>query len=53
MNHQQVSTFLTAGNIKFMLLHNGKGDEVIKSFFNEVYTYYVKVRPALHLCFHC
>lgn len=43
VNHQQVSTFLTAGNIKFMLLHGGKGDEVIKSFFNEVYGYYVKV----------
>lgn len=26
-----------------MLLHGGKGDEVIKSFFNEVYAYYVKV----------
>jgi hypothetical protein len=26
-----------------MLLHGGKGDEVIKSFFNEVYGYYVKV----------
>ncbi|KAL3770260.1 hypothetical protein ACHAWO_009574 [Cyclotella atomus] len=43
VNHQQVSTFLTAGNIKFMLLHGGKGDEVIKSFFNEVYGYYVKL----------
>lgn len=26
-----------------MLLHGGKGDDVIKSFFNEVYGYYVKV----------
>eukprot|EP00804_Cyclotella_cryptica_P023627 CCRYP_011959-RA/>CCRYP_011959-RA protein AED:0.26 eAED:0.26 QI:255/1/1/1/1/1/3/1693/138 len=43
VNHQQVSTFLTAGNIKFMLLHGGKGEEVIKSFFNDVYGYYVKL----------
>lgn len=33
-----------------MLLHGGKGDEVIKSFFNEVYAYYVKVNN-FSLCF--
>lgn len=44
VNHQQVSTFLTAANVKFMLLHGGKGEEVVKNFFNEVYGYYVKVR---------
>ena len=43
VNHQQVSTFLTAAHVKFMLLHGGKGEEVIKNFFNEVYAYYVKV----------
>ena len=43
VNQQQVSTFLTAANVKFMLLHGGKGEEVIKNFFNEVYGYYVKV----------
>jgi hypothetical protein len=43
VNHQQVSTFLTAGNVKFMLLHAGKGEEVVKNFFNEVYGYYVKL----------
>ena len=42
VNHQQVSTFLTAANVKFMLLHGGKGEEVVKNFFNEVYGYYVK-----------
>ncbi|KAL3790870.1 hypothetical protein HJC23_004500, partial [Cyclotella cryptica] len=54
VNHQQVSTFLTAGNIKFMLLHGGKGEEVIKSFFNDVYGYYVKVRciPNLNVLVH-
>ncbi len=43
VNQQQVSTFVTAANIKFMLLHGGKGEEVIKNFFSEVYGYYVKV----------
>jgi hypothetical protein len=43
VNHQQVSTFLTAGNVNFMLLHAGKGEEVVKNFFNEVYGYYVKL----------
>ncbi len=43
VNQQQVSTFVTAANVKFMLLHGGKGEEVIKNFFSEVYGYYVKV----------
>ncbi|KAL3811537.1 hypothetical protein ACHAXA_010313 [Cyclostephanos tholiformis] len=43
VNQQQVSTFLTAANVKFMLLHGGKGEDVIKNFFNEVYGYYVKL----------
>ncbi|KAL3763993.1 hypothetical protein ACHAW5_007612 [Stephanodiscus triporus] len=47
VNQQQVSTFLTAANVKFMLLHGGKGEEVIKNFFNEVYGYYVKVRTYM------
>ena len=47
VNHQQVSTFLTAANVKFMLLHGGKGEEVVKNFFNEVYGYYVKVCSSL------
>lgn len=44
VNHQQVSTFLTAGNIKFILLHAGKSEDTIRNFFNEVYELYVKVR---------
>ncbi|KAL3763297.1 hypothetical protein ACHAWU_009000 [Discostella pseudostelligera] len=43
VNQQQVSTFVTAANVKFMLLHGGKGEEVIKNFFGEVYGYYVKL----------
>jgi hypothetical protein len=44
VNHQQVSTFLTAGNIKLMLLHTGKNEESIRIFFQDVYELYVKVR---------
>jgi hypothetical protein len=45
VNQQQVSTFLTAGHIKFMLLHGGKSEDTIRNFFNEVYELYVKVSP--------
>lgn len=50
VNQQQVSTFLTAGNIKFMLVHSSSAnsgrmitDESIKNFFQDVYELYVKV----------
>mmetsp|Transcript_18838 Transcript_18838/g.41047 ORF Transcript_18838/g.41047 Transcript_18838/m.41047 type:complete len:135 (+) Transcript_18838:370-774(+) len=43
VNHQQVSTFLTAGNVKFMLLHGGKSEDSIRNFFNDVYELYVKL----------
>lgn len=41
-NNAIISTFLTAGNIKFMLLHEVRNDDGIKNFFNEVYEVYVK-----------
>lgn len=46
VNNQQVSTFLTAGNVKFMLLHSGRSDDAIRNFFQEVYELYVKVGVA-------
>jgi trafficking protein particle complex subunit 2 len=45
VNNQQVSCFLTAANIKFMLLHAGRSEEAIRNFFQDVYELYVKVRP--------
>ena len=35
---------MTAGNIKFLILHSGKGETEIKNFFYEVHDFYVKVR---------
>mmetsp|Transcript_3362 Transcript_3362/g.4978 ORF Transcript_3362/g.4978 Transcript_3362/m.4978 type:complete len:141 (+) Transcript_3362:80-502(+) len=43
VNQQQVSTFLTAGNIKFMLLHSGRSEDSIRNFFIDVYEVYVKL----------
>ena len=43
VNNQTVSAFVTAANIKFMLLHTGKSDDNIRNFFAEVYDLYVKV----------
>ena len=48
VNQQEVSTFVTAGNIKFMLLHNGKNEDSIKNFFTDVYEIYVKVTSLFH-----
>ena len=42
VNQQHVSTFLTAGNVKFMLLHSGRSDETIRNFFQDTYELYVK-----------
>ncbi|KAF7320246.1 Trafficking protein particle complex subunit 2 [Mycena kentingensis (nom. inval.)] len=41
-NEWTVSAFITPGNMKFVLLHEGKNDEGIKSFFTEVWELYVK-----------
>lgn len=43
VNHQMVTVFLTASHVKLMLLHTGKGDDVMKAFFTEVYELYVKL----------
>lgn len=40
--HSQVSAFCTAAHIKFLLLHDGKSDDVVKLFFRDVYEVYLK-----------
>ena len=50
MNNQHVSTFLTAGNVKLLLLHSGRSEDVIRHFFQDVYELYVKVSRCQLLC---
>ncbi|KAI0049582.1 Sedlin [Auriscalpium vulgare] len=41
-NEWTVSAFITPGNMKFVLLHEGKNDEGIRAFFSDVWELYVK-----------
>ena len=43
-NQLRVSAYVTAAHIKFLLLHDGKSEDAIKSFFKDVYEVYLKVR---------
>mmetsp|Transcript_19471 Transcript_19471/g.29989 ORF Transcript_19471/g.29989 Transcript_19471/m.29989 type:complete len:137 (-) Transcript_19471:170-580(-) len=43
VNHQSISAFVTAGGIKFLVLHSGKSEELLKNFFADVYELYVKL----------
>ena len=43
-NDVSISAFVTAGHIKFLLLHDPhKDDLILKAFFYEVYELYIKV----------
>jgi len=39
----QVSAFVTAAQIRFLLLHDGRSDDVVKAFFKDVHELYLKV----------
>lgn len=41
-NQWMVSAFVTASQIRFIVVHDIKNDEGIKSFFNEMYETYIK-----------
>ncbi|RUS29711.1 Sedlin [Jimgerdemannia flammicorona] len=42
-NEFLISAFVSAGNTKFMLLHDTKSEDSIKTFFHEVHELYLKV----------
>lgn len=37
-----ISAFVTAGNVKMLLLHETRNEEPIRQFFSDVYDLYVK-----------
>ncbi|CAM9201237.1 unnamed protein product [Phaeothamnion confervicola] len=42
-NDQLVSAMLTPSGVKLMLLHDGRSEEAIRTYFNEVHELYVKL----------
>lgn len=42
-NHLQVSAYVTAAQVKFLLLHDGRSEESVRSFFRDVYEVYLRV----------
>lgn len=43
-NNLFVTAYVTPSNARFLLLHDGKGDEAIRAFFTEVHELYLRVR---------
>jgi hypothetical protein len=42
-NNLFVTAYVTPGNARFLLLHEGKNDEAIRTFFTEVHELFLRV----------
>lgn len=42
-NSMSVTAFVTPGNTRFLLLHEGRSDDSIRAFFTEVYELYLRI----------
>ncbi|KAJ9507678.1 hypothetical protein QJQ45_021345 [Haematococcus lacustris] len=42
-NNLLVTAFVTPGNARFLLLHDGRNEESMRNFFLEAYELYIKV----------
>lgn len=42
-NNLFVSAFVTPGGARLLLLHDGRGDDAVRAFFNDVYEVYLRV----------
>ena len=45
-NAYQVSAFTTAARVRFLLLHDGRSDDLVKSFLKDVHELYLRVGEA-------
>lgn len=43
-NQLLVSAYITPGGARFLLLHDGRSDDTVRSFFTEVHDAYMRVR---------
>ena len=50
--HHNSFSLITAIDAKFLLLHEGRNEDAIKSFYNEVYEQFVKV-SLVSMCNSC